>query len=166
MYHFLSGYTAVVAGTEKGVTTPQATFSACFGSPFLPRRPEAYGRMLADLIAEHGAECWLVNTGWSGGAYGTGNRMPIRYTRALLRAALDGTLTHAHYRRDPFFGLLIPDHVPGVPSEVLDPRQAWPDKAAYDTAARALVARFEKNFEPFATHVGDEVKAVALRAVA
>ena len=122
--------------------------------------------MLADLIAEHGAECWLVNTGWSGGAYGTGSRMPIRHTRALLRAALDGTLTHAKYHRDPFFGLLIPDEVPGVPSEVLDPRQAWADKAAYDRTARELLARFEKNFEAFATHVGDEVRAVALRAVA
>ena len=166
MYHFLSGYTAVVAGTVKGVTTPQATFSACFGAPFLPRRPEIYGRMLADLIAEHGAECWLVNTGWSGGAYGVGNRMPIRHTRALLRAALDGTLTHAQYRRDPFFGLMIPDAVPGVPAEVLDPRQAWTDKSAYDAAAQTLLARFEKNFESFAGYVGDEVKAIALRAVA
>ncbi len=166
MYHFLSGYTAVVAGTEKGVTEPTATFSACFGSPFLPRRPEVYGRMLADLIAEHGADCWLVNTGWSGGAYGTGSRMPIRHTRALLRAALDGTLTNAKYHRDPFFGLLIPDQVPGVPSEVLDPRQAWSDKAAYDRTARELLARFEKNFDSFASHVGDEVKAVALKAVA
>ena len=164
MYHFLSGYTAVVAGTEKGVTTPQATFSACFGSPFLPRRPETYGRMLADLIAQYGAECWLVNTGWSGGAYGVGNRMPIRHTRALLRAALDGTLAHAKFHRDPFFGLLIPDSVPGVPAEVLDPRQAWADKAAYDAAARGLVARFEANFAPFAEHVGEEVKAIALRA--
>ena len=166
MYHFLSGYTAVVAGTEKGVTTPQATFSACFGAPFLPRRPEIYGRMLADLIAEHGAECWLVNTGWSGGAYGTGSRMPIRHTRALLRAALDGTLTHARYHRDPFFGLMIPDAVPGVPPEVLDPRQAWTDKAAYDDAARTLLARFEKNFESFACHVDEEVRAIALHAVA
>ncbi|MFN0182910.1 MAG: phosphoenolpyruvate carboxykinase [Aquabacterium sp.] len=164
MYHFLSGYTAVVAGTEKGVTTPQATFSACFGSPFLPRRPETYGRMLADLIAQHGAECWLVNTGWSGGAYGVGSRMPIRHTRALLRAALDGSLATATFRRDPFFGLMIPDAVPGIPAEVLDPRQAWADKAAYDAAARGLVARFETNFEPFASHVGDDVRAIALRA--
>jgi phosphoenolpyruvate carboxykinase (ATP) len=163
MYHFLSGYTAVVAGTEKGVTTPQATFSACFGAPFLPRRPETYGRMLADLIAEHGAECWLVNTGWSGGAYGTGSRMPIRHTRALLRAALDGTLAHARFRRDPFFGLMIPDAVPGVPAEVLDPRQAWADKAAYDTAAHDLVARFEKNFAQFMEHVGEDVRAIALK---
>ena len=120
--------------------------------------------MLADLIAQYGAECWLVNTGWSGGAYGVGNRMPIRHTRALLRAALDGTLAHAKFHRDPFFGLLIPDSVPGVPAEVLDPRQAWADKAAYDAAARGLVARFEANFAPFAEHVGEEVKAIALRA--
>ena len=167
MYHFLSGYTARVAGTEKGLAAaPEATFSTCFGAPFLPRRPEVYGRMLADLLARHGAECWLVNTGWSGGAYGVGSRMPIRVTRALLRAALDGTLAKARYRRDPFFGLLIPEGVPGAPAEMLDPRQSWPDKAAYDTTARELLARFEKNFSSFADHVGADVKAVALRAAA
>ena len=122
--------------------------------------------MLADLLARHGAECWLVNTGWSGGAYGVGSRMPIRVTRALLRAALDGTLAKARYRRDPFFGLLIPEGVPGAPAEMLDPRQSWPDKAAYDTTARELLARFEKNFSSFADHVGADVKAVALRAAA
>jgi len=167
MYHFLSGYTARVAGTEKGLgAEPQATFSTCFGAPFLPRRPEVYGRMLADLIARHGAECWLVNTGWTGGQYGVGSRMSIRHTRALLRAALDGTLARARYRRDRFFGLLIPESVAGVPAAVLDPREAWADQAAYDATAHELLSRFEKNFHPFADHVGADVRAVALRAAA
>ncbi len=165
MYHFLSGYTAKVAGTEKGLgAEPQATFSTCFGAPFLPRRPEVYGHMLADLIAKQGADCWLVNTGWSGGAYGVGRRMSIKHTRALLHAALDGSLARVEYRREPFFGLSIPAAVPGVPSEVLDPRQSWADKAAYDTAARDLVARFEKNFASFSAYVGEDVRAVALKA--
>jgi len=165
MYHFLSGYTAVVAGTEKDAgSEPTATFSACFGAPFLPRRPEVYGQMLSSLIAQHGADCWLVNTGWSGGKYGTGKRMAIRHTRALIRAALDGSLAKAEFRRDPFFGLMIPTEVSGIPAEVLDPRQAWTDKAAYDATAKELVARFEKNFIEFAAHVGDDVKAIALKA--
>ncbi len=167
MYHFLSGYTAKVAGTEKGLgSEPQATFSTCFGSPFLPRRPEVYGKMLADLIAQHGADCWLVNTGWTGGAYGTGRRMSIAHTRALLRAALDGSLARAKFRADPFFGLMIPEAVEGVPSEVLDPRQAWADKAAYDKAAQDLVGRFEANFQTFHGAVDDDVKAAAIRAAA
>ena len=167
MYHFLSGYTALVAGTEKGLgAEPVATFSACFGSPFLPRRPEVYGKMLADLIAEHGADCWLVNTGWSGGAYGTGNRMSIRHTRALLCAALDGTLAHAKFHKEPFFGLSIPATVPGVPADVLDPRAAWADKDAYDRTARELVKRFEVNFAPFTKAVDDSVLAAAIRAAA
>jgi phosphoenolpyruvate carboxykinase (ATP) len=165
MYHFLSGYTAKVAGTEAGLgAEPQATFSTCFGAPFLPRRPEVYGRMLADLIAKQGVDCWLVNTGWSGGAYGVGSRMSIKHTRALLRAALDGSLAKVAFHREKFFGLEIPISVPGVPSEVLDPRQSWADKAAYDATARDLVARFEKNFAAFADHVGDDVRAVALKA--
>ena len=167
MYHFLSGYTAKVAGTEKGMgAEPEATFSTCFGAPFLPRRPEVYGRMLAELIARHGTDCWLVNTGWSGGVYGVGSRMSIRHTRALLRAALDGSLAKVEFRRDPFFGLMIPASVPGVPTEVLDPRQAWADKAAYDATARDLVGRFERNFASFADYVGDDVRAVALKAAA
>ena len=167
MYHFLSGYTARVAGTEKGMgASPEATFSTCFGAPFIPRRPEVYGRMLEELIARHGAECWLVNTGWSGGQYGVGQRMAIRHTRALLRAALDGSLLHAHFRKDPFFGLSIPEAVPGVPAEVLDPRRSWADAAAYDRTAAELVARFEKNFASFEGGVGDEVKAAAIRAAA
>jgi phosphoenolpyruvate carboxykinase (ATP) len=167
MYHFLSGYTARVAGTEKGMgSEPQATFSTCFGSPFLPRHPQVYGKLLQALIAEHGASCWLVNTGWTGGAYGTGKRMSIGHTRALLRAALAGELDNAPYRTDPFFGLQIPEAVNGVPAEVLDPRAAWTDKAAYDAAAAALVKRFEDNFKTFADLVDDEVKAAAVRAAA
>ena len=167
MYHFLSGYTALVAGTEKGLgSEPQATFSACFGAPFLPRAPEVYGRMLAELIEKHGAECWLVNTGWTGGQYGVGRRMSIRHTRALLRAALDGSLARAEFHAEPFFGLMIPTQVPDIPAEVLDPRHAWADKAAYDAAARVLLARFDENFATFSAHVGDDVRAVALRAAA
>ncbi len=167
MYHFLSGYTAKVAGTEKGLgREPQATFSTCFGAPFLPRRPEAYGAMLSDLIARHGADCWLVNTGWTGGAYGIGHRMSIGHTRALLGAVLDGSLKHARFVRDPFFGLMLPQDIPGIPNEVLDPRQSWPDRAAYDRAAADLVSRFEKNFATFQGVAAEDVKAAAIRAAA
>ena len=167
MYHFLSGYTAKVAGTEKGLgAEPQATFSTCFAAPFLPRRPEVYGRMLEGLIRRYGVDCWLVNTGWSGGQYGVGQRMSIKHTRALLRAALDGSLARAKFRKDPFFGLLVPESVAGVPADVLDPRQSWADKAAYDRTARDLVGRFEKNFAEFEAGVGDDVRAVAIRAAA
>ncbi|WP_135468279.1 phosphoenolpyruvate carboxykinase [Crenalkalicoccus roseus] len=167
MYHFLSGYTARVAGTEKGLgREPQATFSTCFGAPFLPRHPEVYGKMLAERISRDGADCWLVNTGWTGGAFGTGRRMSIQHTRALLRAALDGSLARAEFVRDPFFGLMIPKAVPGVPAEVLNPRATWADKEAYDRTARELVGRFEKNFETFAGTVDEEVKAAAIRAAA
>jgi phosphoenolpyruvate carboxykinase (ATP) len=167
MYHFLSGYTARVAGTEKGLgAEPQATFSTCFGAPFLPRPPEVYGKLLQALIAKHGASCWLVNTGWTGGAYGTGKRMSITHTRALLRAALAGELDNIPTRRDPFFGLAIPEHVAGVPDNVLDPRAAWPDPAAYDAAAAALVKRFEANFATFSDQVDDTIKAAAIRAAA
>ena len=167
MYHFLSGYTARVAGTEKGLgKEPQATFSTCFGAPFLPRHPEVYGRMLAERIARDRAEVWLVNTGWTGGAYGTGKRMSIAHTRALLRAALDGSLAKAEFVRDPFFGLMMPKALPGVPAEVLNPRNTWADKDAYDRQARHLVSLFEKNFETFAGAVGEDVKAVAIRAAA
>ncbi len=167
MYHYLSGYTARVAGTEKGLgNEPQATFSTCYGSPFLPRHPQVYGKLLQQLIKEHGVSCWLVNTGWSGGAYGVGKRMSIAHTRALLNAALAGELDNVEYRTDPFFGLAIPAHVNGIPDEVLDPRQAWADKAAYDVAARNLVHRFVENFATFAEHVDDDVKAAAIRAAA
>jgi phosphoenolpyruvate carboxykinase (ATP) len=167
MYHFLSGYTARVAGTEKGLgKEPQATFSTCFGAPFLPRHPEVYGKMLAERIARDGADCWLVNTGWTGGAYGTGKRMSIQHTRALLRAALDGSLAKVEFVKDPFFGLMMPKSVPGIPAEVLNPRESWADKAAYDATAKKLVGLFEANFESFAGAVDEEVKAVAIRAAA
>jgi phosphoenolpyruvate carboxykinase (ATP) len=164
MYHFLSGYTARVAGTEKGLgREPQATFSTCFGAPFLLRRPEVYGNLLEKLIREHNVSCWLVNTGWTGGKYGTGKRMAIGHTRALLRAVLDGSLTSAHFTPDPFFGLMIPRDVAGIPNEVLDPRRAWADTAAYDATAADLVARFEANFATFADGVSAEVNAAAVR---
>jgi phosphoenolpyruvate carboxykinase (ATP) len=167
MYHFLSGYTAQVAGTEKGLgKEPNATFSTCFAHPFIPRRPEVYGQMFADLIAKYDAACWLVNTGWSGGQFGVGHRMAIRHTRALLRGALDGSLTKMEFHREPFFGLSIPAHVPGIPDEVLDPRQAWADKSAYDQMAKYLIERFEANFATFEAGVGDDVKAVAIRVAA
>ena len=167
MYHFLSGYTAKVAGTEKGMgSEPQATFSTCFGAPFIPRRPEVYGKMLAELVRKHGADCWLVNTGWSGGGYGAGKRMSIQHTRALLNAALSGSLKNARFERDPFFGLMFPQDIDGIPNGVLNPRLAWADKAAYDKAARDLVSRFEANFANFDPLVDEQVRAAAIRSAA
>ncbi len=167
MYHFLSGYTARVAGTEKGMgAEPQATFSTCFGAPFLPRHPQVYGKLLQALIAEHGASCWLVNTGWTGGSYGVGRRMSIAHTRALLRAALAGELEDVEYRTDPFFGLSIPVRVKGVADAVLDPRTAWADRHAYDQAASALVQRFVDNFAGFVDLVDADVKAAAITVAA
>jgi len=163
-YHFLSGFTSKVAGTERGVTEPQPTFSTCFGAPFMPRRPEVYGGLLRDKIAEHGAACWLVNTGWTGGAYGTGRRMPIAATRALLSAALDGSLNSVTFRRDPNFGFEVPVAVPGVDPALLDPRSTWADPRAYDAQAARLVAMFSDNFARYESHVGEDVKAVAVRA--
>ena len=161
MYHFLSGYTAKVAGTEKGVTEPQATFSTCFGAPFMPRHPSQYGNLLRDLIARHDVDCWLVNTGWTGGAYGTGSRMPIKATRTLLAAALDGSLNAAEFRTDPHFGIQVPVAVNGVDSAVLDPRSTWTDPVAYDAQARRLVAMFSDNFAKFEEHVGTDVLGAA-----
>jgi phosphoenolpyruvate carboxykinase (ATP) len=162
MYHFLSGFTAKVAGTEKGLgKEPQPTFSTCFGAPFMPRHPSVYGNLLRDLIAEHNADCWLVNTGWTGGAFGTGKRMPIKETRALLAAALDGTLARGEMRIDPHFGFRVPVSVPGVESRILDPRGTWKDAAAYDAQARTLVAMFRENFRKFESHVTQEVLQAA-----
>lgn len=161
MYHFLSGYTAKVAGTERGVTEPEATFSTCFGAPFMPRHPTEYGNLLKTLIAEHGVTCWLVNTGWTGGAYGEGRRMPIKATRALLSAALDGTLNSALFRRDDNFGFEVPICVPGVDTKILDPRSTWADGLAYDGQARKLVDMFVSNFSKFEEHVDGGVRDAA-----
>jgi phosphoenolpyruvate carboxykinase (ATP) len=149
MYHFLSGYTAKVAGTEAGVKEPQPNFSTCFGSPFLPLRPKVYAEMLGRRMQEHGSQCWLVNTGWFGGPYGTGSRMKLPYTRAMVNAAIEGALDKVEFETDPAFGLTVPKSVPGVPAEFLRARDAWKDKAAYDKSAADLSARFAKNFEKF-----------------
>ncbi|AUC55781.1 MAG: phosphoenolpyruvate carboxykinase [Sagittula sp.] len=162
MYHFLSGFTAKVAGTERGVTEPEPTFSTCFGAPFMPRRPEVYGNLLREKIAKHGSSCWLVNTGWTGGAYGTGSRMPIKATRALLHAALNGSLNTAPFRKDPNFGFEVPTHVEGVPDMLLDPRKTWDDKEAYDAQAEKLVGMFAENFAQYVPYIDDDVKAAAL----
>jgi phosphoenolpyruvate carboxykinase (ATP) len=150
MYHYLSGYTAKVAGTEKEMgSEPQATFSACFGAPFMTLHPTVYAEMLGERIAQHCAACWLVNTGWTGGPYGVGQRIKIAYTRAMIRAALDGQLTNAKFEPDPIFGVHIPSAVPGVPSEILKPRGLWKDCYRYDAKARELAKRFARNFEDY-----------------
>jgi phosphoenolpyruvate carboxykinase (ATP) len=164
MYHFLSGYTARVAGTEIGVTEPSATFSTCFGAPFMPRHPSVYGNLLKERIAKGGVDCWLVNTGWTGGQYGVGKRMPIKATRALLNAALDGSLKDAEFRTDPNFGFKVPVAVPEVDSTILDPRATWPDEAAYDATARKLVGQFIENFAQFESHVDEGVRQAAPKA--
>lgn len=161
MYHFLSGYTAKVAGTEIGVKEPQATFSACFGAPFMPRHPSVYGDLLRQRIAKGGVSCWLVNTGWTGGVYGVGERMPIKVTRALLNAALDGSLDKVDMRKDKHFGFMVPVHVPGVPDEILDPRSTWSDGADYDEKAAQLVHLFTENFQQFEGHVDKDVLGAA-----
>ena len=157
MYHFLSGYTAKVAGTEKGVTEPEATFSACFGAPFMPRHPSEYGKLLKSLIAEHDVKCWLVNTGWTGGPYGTGNRMPIGATRKLLSSALDGSLLSAEMRIDENFGFEVPYEVNGVETLILNPRETWENKSDYDIQAHKLVKMFSNNFTAFKPFVDIDI---------
>ncbi|MCH8880899.1 MAG: phosphoenolpyruvate carboxykinase (ATP), partial [Planctomycetes bacterium] len=149
MYHFLSGYTAKVAGTEAGITEPQATFSSLFGAPFFTQKPMTYARMLADRLKQHGARCWLVNTGWTGGPYGVGQRMSLPHTRALLNAALGGALDNVEYTTGPVFGLKIPKSCPDVPAEVLVPQNTWNDKAAYQAKNKELAERFKENFKKF-----------------
>ncbi|WP_324807704.1 phosphoenolpyruvate carboxykinase [Sphingomonas sp. LY29] len=166
MYHFLSGYTAKVAGTEIGVTEPTATFSTCFGAAFMPRPPSVYGNLLKKRIADGGAQCWLVNTGWTGGKYGVGKRMPIKATRALLNAALDGSLNKAEFRKDPNFGFEVPVAVPGVDSDILDPRSTWADKAEYDATAAKLVDLFVDNFAEFDAHVEEGVRQAGPKVAA
>ena len=164
MYHFISGYTARLAGTERGVTEPQATFSACFGAPFLPMHPFEYPRMLRERVKAHGSSVWLVNTGWTDGPPGIGHRMSLAHTRALLHAALDGGLAGVPLVTDPIFGLHVPSRCPGVPDHILQPRETWPDKAAYDEQARRLAGMFQKNFAQFADNVAPEVVAAGPRA--
>ena len=163
MYHFLSGYTARVAGTERGVTEPKATFSTCFGAPFLPLNPNVYATMLGERIARHQSRVWLVNTGWTGGPPGVGSRMKIAYTRAMLSAALNGQLDTVQYQKHDIFNLDIPKTCPGVPDSVLDPRNTWPDKDAYDAQAKKLAAMFVENFKTFEKHVDASVKAAGPR---
>ncbi len=160
-YYFLSGYTAKIAGTERGVTEPEATFSACFGAPFMPRRPAEYARLLIEKMREHDAQGWLVNTGWSGGPFGVGHRMSIQHTRALLNAAIQHRLDDVETRQEPAFGLHIPVDVPAVPATVLDPRRTWDDRDAYDQQASQLAAMFRENFQQFENDVRPEVLAAA-----
>ena len=161
MYHFLSGYTAKVAGTEVGVTEPEATFSTCFGAPFMPRHPSVYGNLLKKRIAEGNVQCWLLNTGWTGGKYGVGKRMPIKATRALLNAALDGSLNSVEFRVDPNFNFEVPVSVPGVDDGILDPRSTWADPADYDETAHKLMKLFVDNFAQFEAHVDEGVRQAA-----
>jgi phosphoenolpyruvate carboxykinase (ATP) len=161
MYHFLSGYTAKVAGTEKGLVGVQPEFSTCFGAPFLPRHPSVYGNLLRELIGVHGADCWLVNTGWTGGRYGVGRRMPIKVTRALLTAALDGSLKNARFRTDPYFGFSVPVEVPGIEPHLLYPYKTWQNKAEFDETARKLVQSFQDNFTQYEPFVDADVRAAA-----
>ena len=158
MYHFLSGYTAKVAGTEAGVTEPQATFSSCFGAPFMALPPSTYAQLLGDRISKHKVDVWLVNTGWSGGPYGVGQRITLPVTRAIVKAILDGVLKTAEMKQDPIFGVHVPTSCPGVPSELLAPRTTWKDPAAYDQKARDLAAMFEKNFKDEVSDAPAEVK--------
>jgi len=162
MYHFLSGFTSKVAGTERGVTDPEPTFSTCFGAPFMPRRPEVYGDLLRQKIAQTGATCWLVNTGWAFGPYGEGTRMPIQVTRAVLSAALSGRLADQRFRKDANFGFDVPMEVSNVPTTLLDPRTSWSDQSAYDAQARRLVGMFAKNFGQFLPYVDEDVKKIAI----
>lgn len=162
MYHFISGYTAKVAGTEVGVTEPQTTFSACFGRVFLPLHPTKYAELLGKKLEEHPeANVWLINTGWSGGAYGVGNRMSLKYTRAMITAAMNGELNAVEYQPHNVFGVLVPQSVPGVPTEILNPRDTWTDKEAYDKKANELAGLFVKNFEKYAAQANDEIMAAA-----
>jgi phosphoenolpyruvate carboxykinase (ATP) len=157
MYQFISGYTAKVAGTEAGITEPKSTFSACFGAPFLPLHPAQYAQMLGERMRKYDVNVWLVNTGWTGGAYGTGSRMKLSYTRAMITAALNGSLDKAAFHPHPVFGFAMPDHCQGVPSDILDPRNTWEDKAAYDRQVKDLAGQFIRNFEKYAGASAPEI---------
>jgi phosphoenolpyruvate carboxykinase (ATP) len=163
LYHFLSGYTAKVAGTETGVTEPEATFSTCFAAPFLPLHPARYAEMLHQKLKKHGSQVWLVNTGWSGGPYGVGGRIKLAHTRAMVRAILNGGLAHATFTPDPIFGVLVPQACPGVPPAVLRPRETWQNPADYDAKAKQLARLFRDNFTTYASEVSDEVRQAGPR---
>jgi phosphoenolpyruvate carboxykinase (ATP) len=162
-YHFLSGYTAKVAGTERGVTEPKATFSTCFGAPFMALPPTVYSKMLGERIAQHSVKVWLVNTGWTGGGYGIGTRMRLSSTRAMIRAALSGRLDDVKYELDPVFNIDVPTECPGVAPEILRPRDTWPDPAAYDAQAARLARMFVENFSSFEDAAAAEVRAAGPR---
>ncbi|MBZ0304525.1 MAG: phosphoenolpyruvate carboxykinase (ATP), partial [Anaerolineae bacterium] len=164
MYHFISGYTAKLAGTERGVTEPQATFSACFGAPFMPLHPTVYAEMLAEKIKKHSAKVWLINTGWTGGPYGVGKRIDLKHTRRIVHAALEGELDSADFYEEPFFGLYIPKHIHGVPEAILNPRNTWEDEDAYDEKARHLAKLFTDNFKKFADKASPELLAAGPKA--
>src|SRR5690606_23525569 len=164
MYHFINGYTAKVAGTEKGVTEPVPNFSPCYGGPFLPLHPRQYAEMLGEKIGEYGATVWLVNTGWSGGPYGVGQRMAINHTRAIVNAVLDGHLDKVPTDTHPVFGLHMPIECPGVPAGVLNPRDTWSDKEAYDRQAKMLARRFAENFAKYSDDVSEEIRAAGMMA--
>jgi len=164
MYQFVSGYTARVAGTEAGVTEPKPAFSACFGAPFLPLHPGEYASMLGKKIRAQKVNVWMINTGWSGGAYGTGSRIKLPYTRAMITAALEGKLDNVEYEAHPVFGMMMPKTCPGVPSEILNPRNTWADKDEYDTKAKDLAKQFIKNFEKYASGASEETASAAPKA--
>jgi phosphoenolpyruvate carboxykinase (ATP) len=166
MFHFISGYTAKIAGTEAGITEPQTTFSACFGAPFLPLHPAQYAEMLGKKMQQHSVNVWLINTGWTGGAYGTGSRMKLSYTRAMITAALEGKLTDVDFETHPVFGLQMPTSCPNVPAEVLNPRNTWADKNAYDVKANELAEAFNKNFDKFASQASEEILAARPKVAA
>lgn len=166
MFHFISGYTAKVAGTEAGITEPQTTFSACFGAAFMPLHPTKYAELLGKKMKENNVKVWLVNTGWSGGSYGTGSRMSLKYTRALITAALNGELDNVEFKNHEVFGLAYPTSCPGVPSEIMDARNTWADKAAYDATAKKLATAFNKNFEKYADYATEELLAGAPKVTA
>ncbi len=161
MYQFISGYTAKVAGTEDGVNEPKPAFSACFGAPFLPLHPTKYADMFGEKMKKHDVHVWMINTGWSGGPYGVGSRMKLVYTRAMITAALNGDLEKVEYTPHPIFGMLMPNECPGVPTEVLNPRNTWNDPEEYDEKAKDLAQQFITNFEKFADHASEEILAAA-----
>ncbi len=165
-YHFISGYTAKVAGTEAGITEPKVAFSACFGAPFMPLHPTVYADMLSSKMQKAGVNVWLVNTGWSGGVYGVGSRMKLKYTRAMITAAINGELKNVNFTEHEVFGLMMPESCPNVPTEVLSPRNTWSDKEAYDITANTLANKFNDNFEKFAENASDEILAGAPKATA